>query len=213
MLDYEIGADGIARESSALINRCIKKYLDGFGAEIPHLVAKHTLLGDRLEQRLSAKIEFTNILQAQAHIRAALRQYAVTHYAQRNWQLPFIHLAPNSLVDSAASSNGVYTASELLYTGLLIIAAPTWPRTRMNKEHAANVLQQRLGLRKPTFIYSQDFTSFTTGCQGDDRAFSAEFTNLLNDHPDFGGPTGIIYLDPDLFQSEIKRPKPSVQRG
>lgn len=201
MRDYTTNEAGELVESEALIKAKVKAYLDRLGPNIPILRDKDTPLGGVLLAKKSALITYENITQVQAHIRAALRQYVRAHYQQGNWQLDYLMTDSQSLIAAYLGSERIgFSGARLVNVPLLIIEAPTWQRTKASKDHAATLLKQRLGAKRPTWIYSWDFAEFTTGCATNPRAYSPEFTELLEDNLDFER----ITLHAEKFKSEIK---------
>ena len=185
MPDY-ITENGELQESKELIRRKVKAYLDTLGPNIPILKARDTALGRALLARKSACITYDTLAQAHAHIRAAMRQYARAHYSRGDWKLDFILTDSNSLMSAYLGSEKMpFTGARLTTVPLLIIEAPTWQRAKANKDHAATLLQQRMGARRSTFIYSYDFQAFTTGCVNNPRSFSPEFNEVLLESADF----------------------------
>lgn len=201
MPDY-VTENGELRESHELIHKRVKAYLDKFGANIPILHARDTPLGQTILNQRSAVITYTNLKQVHAHIRAALWQYVNTRLKQgRPWKLDYVFTNSIALLAGYLGSERLdFTGNRLVSVPLLIVEAPTWQRHRAAKDHAAILLQQRMGMGHSTIIYSNDYLDYTVRCANDPRAYSSEFTEILTEHADIDH----IVLDATQFRSEIK---------
>ena len=203
MQDYTADSTGELRESKELIRAKVQPYLEKLGPNIPILKSRDTALGRCLLAKKSALITYENITQVHAHIRAALWQYVRAHYNQGDWRLDYLMVDSSTLISAYLGGGHTdYSSARLVNVPLLIVEAPTWQRTKASKDHAATLLKQRLGARRPTWIYSWDFVEWTTGCSSFPRSYSQDLTELLGDNPDFEH----ITLVANKFRAEIKDP-------
>lgn len=193
--------NGELRESKELIRKKVGTYLEAYGEHVPILKSRDTALGRALLAKKSVCITYETLAQVHAHIRAALWQYVHAHYNRGDWRLDYLQVDSSSLISAYLGSERLaFSSARLVTVPLLIIEAPVWQRTKASKDHAATLFMQRLGSRRPTWIYSHDFHVFTTGCADNLRAHSPDFNKVLLDHPDFEH----ITLVADQFEDEVR---------